>query len=243
MFDKINRLLVQLSKLKFFVALLFPTFLVSAELIVHYKADGNALDSVGLNDGIMINGVGFETGQIDQAFDFNGANNFVQVADNPVLDVDFPLTIAAWVRPESNGAVDATTGILWRGDSVSSPTGQSFAFLWYIDKVSFRLSDGSNLYGVCCAPIPLNYFSHIAGTFDGLEIKLYLNGILVSTSSTVPASIYDSSSSLLIGSTAGSPPTRFYFDGQIDDVRIYDHVLSEVEVLLLADVIFEHGFE
>ncbi len=232
--------------LEIVIIIVFSTasYLSEAALVTHYQAENNAMDSAGLNDGIIHN-VNYVDGKLGQAFDFNGANSYVQVVDGPVLDIDFPLSIATWIRPENSGAADGTTGILWKGDSIGSVTGQSYALLWSVDSVTFRLSDGIALYGTCCALAPLNSFSHIAGTFDGAEIKLYLNGNLVSTSTTVPISINNSSKDLLIGSSGETgSPTRFFFNGQVDDVRIYNHVLTELEIFKLAnDTVFNDSFE
>jgi len=203
-------------------------------LVALYRANSDANDSAGTNDGTLNNGAGFATGQFGQAFDFDGINDFVQVPDNASLDISSTITIAAWVRPEAIGASDGTTGILWKGDSIGSATGQSYAFLWHDSQVAFRLGEGSNIFQTPFAALPLDEFSHIAGTFDGSQMNLYVNGILEAFTTTVPSSINNSSGDLLIGSTVtssgfGGDPTRFFFDGQIDDVRIYDNALTQGE--------------
>jgi hypothetical protein len=210
------------------------------DLISHYLADGDATDSAGANDGTLNNGAGFATGQIGQAFDFDGINQFVQVSDDPSLDISPNISVAAWVRPESMGASDATTGIVWKGDSIGSAAGQSYALLWTDLGVFFRLGEGSTVFQTPVVAVSLNTFSHIAGTFDGSQMNLYVDGSLAAFHTTVPTSINNSSGDLLIGASAtsgggfGGDPTRFFFDGQIDDVRIYDHALSQAEVAALA---------
>lgn len=210
------------------------------DLVSHYLAEGDPNDSVGTNHGTLINGATFAAGRSGQAFAFDGTDDFVQVADDATLDISPTITIAAWVSPDSEGASDGTTGILWKGDSIASPTGQSYVFLWTNSEVSFRLGSGSTLYETAYVPLPLNTFSHIAGTFDGSQMNLYVNGNLKTFTTTVPASINDSSGDLLIGTTTtsggglGGDPTRFFFDGLIDDVRIYDHALLQPEVAELV---------
>lgn len=170
----------------------------------------------GTNHGTLINGATFAAGRSGQAFAFDGTDDFVQVADDATLDISPTITIAAWVSPDSEGASDGTTGILWKGDSIASPTGQSYVFLWTNSEVSFRLGSGSTLYETAYVPLPLNTFSHIAGTFDGSQMNLYVNGNLKTFTTTVPASINDSSGDLLIGTTTtsggglGGDPTRFF---------------------------------
>jgi len=226
----------------------FIVFPCHSELIVHYQADGNALDSAGTNDGTLANNAGYAMGISGQAFDFDGINSFVQIIDNTVLDINIPLSITTWVRPESLGSIDGTTGIIWKGDSIGSVTGQSFALLWSNDEVAFRLGETSAFFQTSYQPLALNKFSHLAATFDGVEMKLFINGSLATSRNTVPMSIHNSFADMLIGSTTISPafggdPTRFYFDGQIDDVRIYTNILTDAEILSMYDLIFENDFE
>lgn len=69
-----------------------PTGLVS-----WWRGEGNALDQVGGNSGVMLNGAGFDTGIVGQAFRFNGSSNsYVEVADSPNLRLTNALTIECW---------------------------------------------------------------------------------------------------------------------------------------------------
>jgi len=221
-----------------FTLMSFPSY---ASLIAHYKADGDATDSVGTNNGILNNGASFAAGSRGQAFDFDGINDSISIADNELLNVASAITIAAWVRPESEGSTDGTTGILWKGNSIGNLSGQSYAFLQSGSGVTFRLGEGSTLFQTQYINLSLNTFTHIAGTFDGSVMNLYVNGVLATTSINVPNSINNSSNDLLIGGSTlnpsfGGDPTRFYFDGQIDDVKIYGNALSSVEIQSLATI-------
>ena len=90
---------------------------------------------------------------------------------------------------------------------------------------------------------PLNVWSHVAVTYNGAEVKTYLNGVLVQT---VAASgpIQPRTTQLRIGgrqymdTIAGF---RQNFDGRIDDVRIYDLALSGAGVTSLYDSAFSAG--
>src|SRR5262249_39785170 len=66
-------------------------------VIGQWRAEGDASDSKGQNDGIPIR-VGFVPGKIGQAFQFNGSNAFVRVPSRPSLEPTGPFTLAAWVK-------------------------------------------------------------------------------------------------------------------------------------------------
>ena len=74
--------------------------------------------------------------------------------------------------------------------------------------------------------LPLNAWSHLAGTYDGASLKLYVNGQLV-RSQAVSGPIATSTGPLRIG---GNSIWDQYFEGRIDEVRIYNRALSESEI-------------
>src|SRR5262249_16680118 len=74
-------------------------------LISWWKGDGNALDSIGGNNGVL-QGTNYATGEAQQAFDFNGVNQYVQIPDAPSLNPTNALTLEAWVYVRSNPQTD-----------------------------------------------------------------------------------------------------------------------------------------
>src|SRR5262249_36486869 len=75
--------------------------------------------------------------------------------------------------------------------------------------------------------IPVNQWTHLAGTFDGTTMKLYVNGQLASSRSTA-AAIDVTTGVLRIG--GDSVWSGEYFTGVIDEVRIYNRALAQSEV-------------
>ena len=67
--------------------------------VARWQADGNALDSIGSNHGTLLNGASFGPGLLDQAFVFDGVNDYVSVPDSAPLSVTTTFTLAAWVKP------------------------------------------------------------------------------------------------------------------------------------------------
>ena len=75
-------------------------------------------------------------------------------------------------------------------------------------------------------PDPVDQWSHLAVTYDGTEVRLYLNGRLVSSRATT-GRVRETSDPLWIG---GNDPYGEYFEGEIDDVRVYDRALDYSEL-------------
>src|SRR5262249_28123429 len=76
------------------------------------------------------------------------------------------------------------------------------------------------------AALPLNTWSHIATTYDGTTIRLYVNGALVRSRSAA-GTIMTTTNPLRIG---GNAIRSEWFDGRIDEVRIYNRALSGGEI-------------
>ena len=76
------------------------------------------------------------------------------------------------------------------------------------------------------AALPINTWTHMAGTFDGTTLRLYINGSLV-TSQAFAGPIFTSTGALRIG---GNGVWGEYFTGRIDDVRVYNRALSAAEI-------------
>jgi hypothetical protein len=86
--------------------------------------------------------------------------------------------------------------------------------------------DGSTVHTDARRAVPVNHWSHLALTYDGATLRLYVNGIEVSSRMTTGI-IKTTTDPLWIG---GDQPYGEYFQGLIDQVRVYDRVLSRPEV-------------
>jgi hypothetical protein len=76
------------------------------------------------------------------------------------------------------------------------------------------------------APIGLNVWTHLAMTFDGTTVRLFIGGSQVA-SVAASGSIVTTTGVLRIG---GNGPPGGYFQGLIDDLRIYNRALSAAEI-------------
>ena len=192
-------------------------------LVSRWSGDGNANDSVGSNNGTLVGSVGFTTGQIGQAFSFNGSD-YVQVPTSTSLNPTTQVTLEAWINPNAS-SLSGEAGIAGTWNDL---TGNNRTyFLWLLNGVpNFYISNsGSNFpSAVASAPLVAGQWYHIVGTFDGTNIKIYVNGVLQGTTAA-PGPINTNTLPFYIGQVYAGDGER-YFNGQIDEVNLYNRALD-----------------
>jgi len=156
-----------------------------------------------------------------QALSFDGVNDWVTVNDAAVLDVT-RVTIEAWVRP--------TTLSGWRSVVMKeSPTGLAYALYAYDNAprpAGYVSIGGIDREVLGTAAPALNAWTHLAITYDGANMRIYVNGVQAASRAQT-GNIAVTASPLRIG---GNGPWGEYFAGQIDDVRIYNRALTAAEI-------------
>jgi hypothetical protein len=176
--------------------------------------------SNGLN-GTITGATRTTTAHTGQALSFDGTNDWVTVNDAAVLDVT-RVTLEAWVRPT------ALSG--WR-TVIMKETPTALAYTLYAHDnaprpAGYINNGGPDLDVQGTAALGLNTWTHLAMTYDGANMRFYVNGALVGTRAAT-GSIATSTNPLRIG---GNAPWGEYFAGQIDDVRVYNRALTLAEI-------------
>ena len=183
-------------------------------------------DASGLGNNGSISGATWSTaGKNGKALSFDGVNDMVTVADANSLDLTTGMTLEAWVRPTALGSA-------WRTVLFKEQPG-NMAYGLYAGNgsaPSAGLWIGDERTAVGTGALPLNTWSHLAATYDGAALKLYVNGALVRTTAYA-GSIVTSASPLRIGGNSVWPE---WFAGLIDEVRVYNRALSATEIAALA---------
>ncbi|MGH7972481.1 MAG: LamG-like jellyroll fold domain-containing protein, partial [Limisphaerales bacterium] len=198
-----------------------------AGLVSWWRGEGNADDAPGVNNGTLINGVTFAPGEVGQAFDFNGGAQYVQMPNSPSLNPTNAITIEAWVYPTNVPATDSMivigkddAGAQRQYDLALVTSGTGLAFRPHVGVPSgFKFYTGS-------IPVSLNQWCHVALTYDGAALKLYVNGAQ-DGSLAVSGPIVATSQPVCIGGLTSGP---WYFRGLMDEVSLYSRALSGAEI-------------
>ncbi|HTL56953.1 MAG TPA: LamG-like jellyroll fold domain-containing protein [Candidatus Limnocylindrales bacterium] len=196
-------------------------------LVAWWRAEGNGLDDAGTNAGSLLNDTSFAPGQVGQAFIFNGIDQVVQIPDAPELNPINALTLEAWIYVEGYSGNDAVA--LFGKDNPYSSRQFVIGLANVLGKWVFRahlgVASGFNYFNGT-TPIQLHTWYHVAMTYDGSALKLYVNSAL-DGSLPVSGPVIVSKEPVLIG---GSVPGPWDFNGRIDEASIYNRGLSAAEV-------------
>ncbi|WP_035614129.1 LamG-like jellyroll fold domain-containing protein [Haloferula sp. BvORR071] len=200
-----------------------------------WRGENNAQDSIGTNHG-TVNGATFTTGKVGQAFDFNGTNQYVLVPDSPALHSQ-TLSVDAWVYPRTVGTFnDSQGGIIFTKDLGSTPGSFASYALFSLGNggrfSSFmRFTDATSLSLQTSGTYAFNQWYHVAMTWDGNALNMYVNGNLAATVMVpVPKTVSYSSDSAAIGRHSFVARSS---DSIIDEVSFNNRAMTATEVAAL----------
>ncbi|HEX3174529.1 MAG TPA: LamG domain-containing protein, partial [Solirubrobacterales bacterium] len=173
------------------------------------------------NDGTVNGATSTASGRFGRALSFDGVNDRVDVPDAASLELSSAMTLEAWVRPNSSRlhapviAKETTNFYTYRleagGEIQGIPEG-------FISDAPWSWEDAEDTKA-----LPNGSWSHLALTYDGVNMRLYVNGNLVSTRAAAKPTV----DGLKLG--IGAYRTAFY-EGLIDEVRVYNRALSASEI-------------
>ncbi|MBW7988537.1 MAG: LamG domain-containing protein [Planctomycetes bacterium] len=211
----------KLSYLVLYVLALSVTFTgtTKAELVGWWRFDESsgttAYDTSGNgNDGTFNGEPQWVSGFTGGALEFDGVDDYVAIGD---LDLTGSFTLTFWMQPSSIPG-DWHSVVMKEYD---------YGFEFDGNSLLGRVGDGAGGWGATVSTTistPAVWY-HTAITWNGSDLEMFIDASSVGQNTGTHVS---NDNSLLFGSwnTSGE-----FFNGIIDDVRIYDHVLSEVEIL------------
>ncbi len=192
-------------------------------LVAWYPLDNNFDDASGFGNNGTGNGGVFSANGANSTREWktDGAHDFFKVPSSASLSSTAAVTVAAWAYFNNTAGIQTIMGKWYSPDS------------WRLG-----MTDGNYEFSVCFAgggqwgtPVtvkapatPLR-FAHLAGTFDGITVKLYVNGKLAASAPGLAQQMQASTINLTGGDDADKG-----FSGFLDEVRIYDYPLTEAEI-------------
>lgn len=179
--------------------------------------------------GSALNAVTVPQGRFGSAMSFNGTNAWVSVGSKALLALSTGMTLEAWVYPTA--AMSGLDTVVMKEQLATATTPGTATYLLAANNSANQpmsaVWNGSEATVNGNTQIPPNQWTHLASTYDGQYQSLYVNGVLVETlPQTGP--IATSTGSLRIG---GNSIWGGYFQGYIDEVRIYNRALSNAQII------------
>ena len=212
-------------------------------LVAWYPFNGNAGDSSGFGNHGTTSNVSLTTDRVNSAnsaYQFNGTNSKITVPTNISLRPNNRITVCAWIRSENKTASAWNMIFSHRYSDLGTPYDSykigTFPTAGYNNRWSFGIGVQSTLTQteLLSKPKVDNVWMHIAASYDGIAMKVFLNGLLDTSYNTVINTIAYGSIGLNIGNSI--PNSSDAFLGKIDDLRIYDRALSTNEIKALAGI-------
>jgi hypothetical protein len=225
----------------------------------HYKFEDNTNDSVSAYHGTAYGSPAYTTGRIDsKAINFDEVDDYVVVQDHPGIEfTGESFSLALWLKSDYDPDIDGKEFIICNGTNGSEFNGQGAIpgatgkrYVLKFDGGDFRFLIDDDVTKTNRNEPYEDYATgdwvHVTAVCDRdvNELRLYRNGLWDATTSNVTTGDINSPDEPLYigakqqeGADANLPedaPIDHFFDGPLDDVRIYNYALSEAEIAYIA---------
>jgi uncharacterized repeat protein (TIGR02543 family) len=213
-----------------------PCLTAASNLLSWWAAESNAQDTMGLNHGVLVNGIGFAPGEVGQAFDFSTNTAHVRIPASASLNVgtNNGFTVEAWINPSDTGSghpiVEWNSGSYgvclwianWGADSVP---GSLYADIKTTGLTDHAFESDANV-------VTPGVLQHVALTYDRIagNAALYLNGLVLTQKNLGPLTAF-TTPNMYIGYRPSDAAAGTTFAGQIDEVSLYNRALVPSEIM------------
>ncbi len=169
-------------------------------------------------------------GSAARGLNFDGIDDRVTIPNSPSLNTGTGLTIEAWIYPTDNetpfqsvinkstfatqGYVFPRTDDAWR----------SISFYVHLEGQGWKIARAT--YPMVNGVPDINKWHHVAATYDGFKMRIYIDGVLSATEEFA-GTISRNLNPVTIGNQPGLPE---FFRGTLDEVRIWDRALDLCEI-------------
>src|SRR3989338_43253 len=213
---------------------------ITTGLVSHWKMDETtgttASDSAGTNTGTLINSPTWTTGKLNNALSFDGINDYTNISNESNFDFERTnsFSASAWIKIAPTTVENSILGKEFNG-----PTYTGWAF--YVEPDSVRVflvnkwdAPSNGIVKNSSIQVDDNLWHHVAFTYNGTSlasgINIYIDGVLSNgtvTRDNLSASMLNNVPLNIGSSVSGSAN---YFKGVLDEIRVYNRVLSSSDI-------------
>jgi hypothetical protein len=204
---------------------------LSEDVLLHFTFSGELADLTGNNSSAKIESAGIES----DALILDGQSSFVEIpySTNSGLHPSTPpLTVSAWFMTDAKAPREQTILATHHAGSGADgyyitvwPNGRLYWFLGAEDRnYIFLVAEGNYNDG---------RWHHVAGVWEDEEIRLYVDGMLQGDRNARGDLVYQHKAPFRVGHMAGLNPSKYHFNGAIDDVLVHRRALSPESIAAL----------
>jgi hypothetical protein len=184
----------------------------------------NSLRKFFLFSWIVLMSAVYSYGQGATGLNFDGIDDYVTIPVKPELNIANAITIEAWIYPTKGG--NNTQDIITKATSVNSGYILRTSKGW--SNLVFRMRPNGGMFIELVVNYNLlNAWHHVAATYDGYKMKIYIDGVLMGQRDFA-GQISVNNNPLTLGNQVGFPT---FYGGSLDEVRIWNRALSQCEIL------------
>ncbi len=215
-----------------------PSYLPANGLVAWYSFNGNANDESGNGNNGTVNGATLtvdRNGNANSAYSFDGVTNFIEASVNGLPISNNSRTISSWFKTSSNyntnnvspyqfinainGYGSSSVGPVIFTQYIAAPDGKGYFETGSSQNQIFSIESVNN-----------NSWHNMTCTYDQatMQVSMYIDGVF--NSATTPINLETADSFFGIGKT---PWYDIFFQGQIDDIAIYNRALTPTEITAL----------
>jgi len=222
---------------------------LNAGLMAYYPFTGNANDASGNANNPIFNNATLTQdrfGNANSAYSFNGTDNYIRIPNSPTLNSTNQISICVWVKVADfyRGTCHGNN-VLMKGDADYKPGDYNIRFddSYFTNSgncsqsqpdVSHETFFGINSGGSSNSPfIQTSQWYSVVYTCDGITAKIYVNCKLAASG---PANgiTFTNGDDLFLGSM-NNPQYPYWFNGTLDEIRIYNRAINEDEIKTYGD--------
>jgi hypothetical protein len=211
----------------------------SANQVAWWKLDETsgttAFDSSGNNNtGTLVNGPVWTAGKINNALQFS--NNYAEVADSPTVNATGDFTVAVWIKTTQGMALNQWPDIVFKQPGSGTRVGYEIVLHnstvnapWY----GQIYVNGTGYIAAGASDVADGAWHHLVLQRQGSTVMSYQDGVLANTNASASNASIANTAVLRFGRSNFTSPYEGYYNGAIDDVRIYNRALSASEIQTL----------